>query len=288
MSPQDATHQWKPPTPRPSARGIPKYRCSSTHPQPKATSRLHHPAQQKPRSGPTCTPIPAPRCCKKWLPHPKPAKPLREGLGLHLPPSPLTSAWPPTPPRKAHPSSVVLPGLPHHHPRRCRGPSKTGKRDGGGHQGLKEGCLRDAPRPGMGQGPGGGAGGPPPGPCPIPAPTEMPSETAPSPPQGLSRYLSGGSAGLPAAARRHYHLRRGGRFRWRRRWRRRGRRTSVGTPHPLTARPGATRRCCLVPPASHGERGPPPAAARTTANMAARPVRPLPGGKEGGGKGPAR
>lgn len=105
------------------------------------------------------------------------------------------------------------------------------------------------------------------------------------PAAALPRYLRAASARLPAAARRRRHLRRGGRFRW---WWRRGR-PDVGTCHPVTARPGATcgrcrrrcRRCRLVPPASHGE----PAAARTTANMAARPVRPLPAGRREGGRG---
>lgn len=144
------------------------------------------------------------------------------------------------------------------------------------------GMLRAGGRGGDGQGPGGmgckGQG-------PVPAQAEPPHGASPVPAAALPRYLRAASARLPAAARRRRHLRRGGRFRW---WWRRGR-PDVGTRHPVTARPGATcrrcrrrcRRCRLVPPASHGE----PAAARTTANMAARPVRPLPAGRREGGRG---
>lgn len=171
--------------------------------------------------------------------------------------------------------------LSHHHPRRRRNTSRSGRRET--PVPPARGCPRTLP--------GGRQGGDRVGPdkepgvaptrlCPLPEPKETPSEAGP---RGSIRYLNGGSARLAAAARRHHHLRRGGRLRGRRR--RRGGRPSIGTRHSLTAKPRTRRRRrCLVPPASHGELGPAPAAARTTANMAARPVRPLPGGRGAEGR----
>lgn len=72
-----------------------------------------------------------------------------------------------------------------------------------------------------------------------------------------SRYLRGGSARLRAAARRYHRLGRGGRLRRRGRRRRRGGRRTGGPSGTFSAVRGASGRRHLVPPASHGERGPP-------------------------------
>lgn len=92
--------------------------------------------------------------------------------------------------------------------------------------------------------------------CPGPAPNGRPSE----PPRSAarpSRYLRSGSARLRAAARRYHRLGRGGRLRRRGRRRRRGGRRTGGPSRTFSAVRGASGHRHLVPPASHGERGPP-------------------------------